>query len=48
MQVWVVIYCSDAGSIAGVFSTLQKASNYVEKHKYSAFIITEHTIDKSE
>jgi len=45
MKVFVVVKCISDGDIAGVFSTLKKASEYVENHKYSAFIITEHTVD---
>ena len=45
MKVWVVFRCIGSGSIAGVFSSLQFASNYVEAHSYTAHIITEHVID---
>lgn len=45
MEVYVVVRCTDVGSIAGVFSTQEKAAEYVSKHAYTAFIITKHTID---
>ena len=44
--VFVVVKCTDAGSIAGVFSSMDKASTYCSKHGFDSFIITEHTVDK--
>jgi hypothetical protein len=46
--VYVVVKCEDAGVVAGVFSSLYKANDYVEKHKYSGFIVSEHTVDKAQ
>ena len=45
MTVWVVLHCSGSGSVAGVFSSLQLASNYVAAHSYSAYIIVERIVD---
>jgi hypothetical protein len=44
-----VVMCTDTGYgvIAGVFSSLDKASDYVGSCGYSSFIITEHMVDSS-
>lgn len=46
MQVWVVVKCSDAGEVVGVFSSEDEASKYIAKHAYEGYIITVHTVDK--
>ena len=45
MVVFVVFRCSGSGSVAGVFSTMDKASCYIAAHSYAAYIITEHIVD---
>lgn len=41
MKVWVVVKQDDKGVIAGVFATLELASEYITKHPYSGFTFEE-------
>lgn len=45
MVVFVVFQCGGSGSIAGVFSSRDRAISYVEAHPYGGYIISEHTVD---
>lgn len=47
MTVYVVTLCKDAGIIAGVFSSNDKASDYVTKYPYNTYIITERVVDEA-
>lgn len=46
MQVWVVVRAVDAGMIWGVFSSVEKAAEYISHHPYDGFIVEELTLDK--
>jgi len=48
MVVFVVVRCIGAGQVLGVFSTLDKATDYIDHYKYESYIITEHIVDKVE
>jgi hypothetical protein len=46
VQVFVVVRAVDAGMIWGVFSTVEKAAEYIANHPYDGFILEELTLDK--
>ena len=48
VTVFVVVECEDQGKVAGVFSTMEAAVRYTNKHTYSAFMITEHIVDSAD
>jgi hypothetical protein len=41
VKVWVVVKQKDKGIIAGVFASLELASEYVANHPYDGFSIEE-------
>lgn len=45
MKVWLVVQCIDAGRNVGVFSTEEKANEYIANHSYNAYIIIEYVVD---
>ena len=44
-KVWVVVKCADGGPICGVFSTQEKAGNYIDRYQYNAYVIREYTVN---
>jgi uncharacterized protein YneF (UPF0154 family) len=48
MQVWVVVLQRDKGVVAGVFSTMKKAADYIADNPYNGYAMYERTVDKGE
>ena len=48
MTVWVVVLHRDRGIIAGVFSSQQKASDYIGDNPYNSYALYERVIDRPE
>lgn len=48
MTVWVVVLQKDKGVVAGVFSSQQKAADYIADNPYNGYAICERVIDTPE
>lgn len=48
MTVYIVTLAVDNGKIVGVFSEQSKAADYIAKHPYNGYILTEAVVDNPE
>lgn len=48
MTVFVVVLTRDRGVVAGVFSSLEKASQYMADNPYNGYAMYERVVDKPE
>lgn len=46
MTVWIVTLAIDNGMIVGVFTTEEKACDYITKHPYNAYTLSQHIVDE--
>lgn len=46
MAVWIVTLAIDNGMIVGVFTTEEKACDYITKHPYNAYTLSQRIVDE--